>query len=544
MKRESGSADQRISGSADRRISGSAERRISGAADRRISGDTPQLLTPNSPLLTRHSPLLSLRTRLTLSFLAVIVVTAGVIVLLTNRITAERFTTMVSAGGRAYAQRLAPTFAAYYAQTGSWEGVEALLADYNPTEATASGNGGGGRGGMMQGAGGNESPRGMHGMMYGSMMSSTIERILILDANDRVVADSDPQAAFSLTPAVLSKSVPLTVNGQQVGALIVASALGDLNAGQHEFLQQVNRLVLLTATLAGLAVLVIGHFEARRLTAPVRALAAAAHRIAAGDLTQRIPPAGAEELVEMATAFNTMAARLEEQQSLRHRAMADIAHELRTPLSVLQIDLESLEDGLVEPTPSVIAGLQIEVVHLKRLVEDLRTLSLADAGELRVELQPLDAGELAHDVAGRVQTAARERGITLTVNLPDAALPVQGDPQRLAQVLLNLLTNALHYTPAGGVITVSATRQGQEVWLSVSDTGAGIHAADLPYVFERFYRADPSRAQDNGGSGLGLAIVRSLVAVHGGRVWAASREGQGSTFTVALPLTPTPLGKP
>jgi signal transduction histidine kinase len=135
-----------------------------------------------------------------------------------------------------------------------------------------------------------------------------------------------------------------------------------------------------------------------------------------------------------------------------------------------------------------------------------------------------------------VQVAARERDITLTVNLPDAALPIQGDPQRLAQVLLNLLTNALHYTPTGGAITVGATRHDHEVWLRVADTGAGIPTANLPYVFERFYRTDTSRASDKGGSGLGLAIVRSLVAVHGGRVWVESREGQGSTFTVALPL--------
>jgi len=516
-----------------------AKKRKNGSANRQVSDDNPQLLTRNSQLLIPNSPFLrpaSLRTRLTLSFLAVIVVTAGVIVLLTNRITAERFTTMISAGGHAYALRLAPAFAAYYEQTGSWKGVETLLANYSPTEIATSGTGGAGRGGM--GPGGNTSPRGMHGMMNGSMMNSTVERILILDANNRVVADSDPEAtSFSLTPAALSKGVPLNVNGQQVGTLIVASALGDLTTGQHEFLQQVNRLVLLAAALAGLAVLVISRFEARRLTAPVQALADAAHRIAAGDLAQRIPVAGAEELVEMATAFNTMAARLEEQQALRHQAMTDIAHELRTPLSVLQIDLESLEDRLVEPTPAVIAGLQTEVVHLKRLVEDLRTLSLADAGELRVELQPLDAGELVREVVARIESAAHDRGITLTTTLPDGALPIQGDPQRLAQVLLNLLTNALHYTPAGGVITVSATRESQEAWLSVTDTGAGIPAADLPYIFERFYRTDPSRAPDNGGSGLGLAIARSLVAVHGGRVWAESREGQGSAFTMALPLS-------
>jgi len=478
----------------------------------------------------------SLGARLTLSFLAIIVVTAGVIVLLTNRIMVNRFTYMVSNAGQAYARRLAPRFTAYYVRNGGWSGVETLLAEEVPSAAPASGNNGQvGRGGAHEPSG-NLAPRGMRGMMNGAMMVNDVERIVLYDADHNVVADSDPDAApLSLRPAAFEKGASIVVDNQVVGVLIVASALGDFTARQNEFLQQVNGLVLLVAGLVGLVVLFIGRLEARRLSAPVRALAAAAQSIAAGDLAQRVPDAGVAELSEMASAFNTMAVRLEEQQQLRRQAMADVAHELRTPLSVLQIDLESLEDGLVQPTPEVVAGLQAEVAHLNRLVEDLRTLSLADAGELRIELQPLDLGELAREATARVQGAARERGVALTVTPAAVPLPVRGDPQRLAQVLLNLLSNALQHTPDGGSIAVTAARQDTEARIVVTDTGEGIPAEDLPYVFERFYRVDPARARENGGSGLGLAISRSIVAAHGGRLWAESVKGEGSAFTLALP---------
>lgn len=482
----------------------------------------------------------SLGTRLTLSFLAIIVVTAGVIVLLTNRIMVNRFTYMVSGAGQAYARRLAPRFTAYYVRNGGWAGVETLLAEEAPPVADTPGGGQAGRNGARE-APGDLPPRGMHGMMNNAMLNGDVERIVLFDADHNVVADSDPDAApLALRPEAFERGASIVVDDQVVGVLVVASALGDFTARQNEFLQQVNGFVLLAAGLVGLVVLVLGRFEARRLSAPVRALAAAAQSIAGGDLAQRVPDAGVAELSEMAAAFNMMAARLEEQQMLRRQAMADVAHELRTPLSVLQIDLESLEDGLVEPTPEVVAGLQAEVVHLNRLVEDLRTLSLADAGELRIEMQPLDLAELARDVTARVQGVARERGIALAVTTPDVPLTVLGDSQRLAQVLLNLLSNALQHTPDGGRITVTAARRDAEAQIVVADTGEGIPAEDLPYVFARFYRArwnrvDPARAREDGGSGLGLAISRSLVAAHNGRLWAESVEGEGSAFTLALP---------
>jgi len=283
-------------------------------------------------------------------------------------------------------------------------------------------------------------------------------------------------------------------------------------------------------------VLLVGSFQAQRIVAPVRALAEAARRIAGGDLSQRISITSRDELGEMAAAFNEMAAKLEEQRELRHRAMADIAHELRTPLSVLQIDLESIEDGLTIPTPEVIIGLQEELTLLNRLVEDLRMLSLAEAGELTMSVQPLDLAELIRATLERVRSTAREKDVSVSVDLVEPLPLVAGDDQRLAQVLINLLSNAFKHTPAGGLITVAAQQVGQMIQVAVKDTGEGIPASELPSIFERFYRADRARSRDTGGSGLGLSIARSLVEAHGGRMWVESTEGQGSTFYFTLPV--------
>jgi len=445
------------------------------------------------------------------------VATAGLVVVMANLITANRFTYMVSAAGQRHAWRLAPLFAEYYVQAGGWNGIRVLVEDWEWSS------------GPLQG----HTPPGAE-----MMFNSGDERLLLLDADGRLVADSDPQGEpVRLLPASLGKGAPILVGGQRVGTLIFASGLGRLTSYQDTFLRQVNGLMLVMGGMAALAALVIGGFQARRIVAPVRALAEAARRVASGDLSQRIPVTSQDELGEMAAAFNTMAAELERQQELRHRAMTDIAHELRTPLSVLQIELESIEDGLTAPTPEVIAGLQTDVAHLRRMVEDLRMLSLADAGELQMEMEPVEMGGLIQDVVSRVQGAAHARDVTLVARLPDTPLPVVGDAQRLGQVLLNLLSNALQHTPPAGRVTVSGQRVGEhEVHVTVQDTGEGIPAEDLPHVFERFYRTDRARSRDTGGSGLGLSITRSLVEAHGGRVWVHSTEGQGSAFTFALPL--------
>jgi signal transduction histidine kinase len=383
----------------------------------------------------------------------------------------------------------------------------------------------------MGGPGGRRMP------MMGIMMLDD-ERLLVVDANGRLAFDSGGSGeTIRLADADLAKGAPILVGDRQVGTLIVASGLGTLTSDQTDFLRQVNVLMLAAALVAGLAVLVVGSFQARRIVAPLHALAAAARRIAGGDLSQRVPVSSKDELGDVAVAFNTMASELEQQHELRRRAMADIAHELRTPLSVLQIDLESIEDGLTEPNPEVVAGLKQEVALLNCLVSDLRTLSLAESGELRLDIQPVDVRELVGNTMPRMYSAAQEKQIVLSTNLPDRPLLVAGDTQRLSQVLLNLLSNALRYTPVGGSVAITAGQVGDKVQVSVRDTGEGIPADELSLVFERFYRTDRARNRDTGGSGLGLTIARSLIEAQGGHIWAQSQEGKGSTFTFSVPVS-------
>jgi signal transduction histidine kinase len=340
--------------------------------------------------------------------------------------------------------------------------------------------------------------------------------------------------------------------------------------------------------LAGLVALIVGSLITGRVTRPLRAFKDAARRLAGGARHEplAIPPDA--ELAELATAFNSMAAELERQQQLRRQLVADIAHELRTPLSVLRVQLESLEDGIEQPTPATLASLSEEVGLLTRLVDDLRLLSLADAGQLSLAIADVDAASAAERVVRTAAARARQQGVDLGTELPDAPLTVVADPQRLAQVLGNLVENALRYTPSGGAIVVrvyadhrppttedrrlkiedsnvsadetlssildprSAVnpsvvgRRSSVVVFEVADTGPGIPPDELPEIFERFYRADKARARETGGSGLGLAIVQRLVEMQGGRIWASSAVGRGATFHVALPAAvntyaPTPL---
>ena len=462
----------------------------------------------------------SLRTRLTLSFLVAIAATAALVVLLANLITTSQFRGYVSHAGQQYAERLAPLFADHFTQNGGWNSVAELMAYVHDTN--------------RKGPPGAPGPKNM--MPRSGMVEPEGERLLLVDADGNVIADSRSGMPVPGNLAFnLDKGAAIVVDEQQVATLLVYSGLGRLSAAQESFLRQVNLLLIAAGSLAVLGVLMVGSLQARRIVKPVRALAAAAHRVAGGDLSQRIPITSDDELGEMAAAFNTMAAELEHQHELRRRAMADVAHELRTPLSVLQVQMESIEDGLTQPTPDVINGLQADVAHLSHLVEDLRVLSLADAGDLQVESEPVEVAGLVRDVVERMQGAARAARVTLEPQLPNGELHVVGDRQRLTQVLLNLLSNGLAHTPAGGLITVAAEQIDDTVYVTVQDNGEGISPDDLPHIFERFYRTDRARSRGTGGSGLGLSIAKSLAEAHGGTITVASQLGAGSTFTITLP---------
>jgi two-component system OmpR family sensor kinase/two-component system sensor histidine kinase BaeS len=304
----------------------------------------------------------------------------------------------------------------------------------------------------------------------------------------------------------------------------------------------------LSAALALAAILLgLATFFSSRLSRPLRRLTQAAQTVAAGDLQVRVGSGTVREIEELAQAFNTMTEALVRADEQRRQLTADVAHELRTPLSIIRGRLEGMQDGVYAATPEQIGVLLDKTALLERLIEDLRLLALADAGQLPLYPEPFDPALLLHDVARSFGPSAEAGGVALRVVAAD--LPeLEADPQRIGQVLGNLVSNALRYTPPGGTITLRAgwaDAHRTAVALAVSDTGCGIAPEDLPHIFERFWRADRARARGSGGAGLGLVIARRLIEAHGGQIAAQSTPGQGTTFTCTLPYhAPAPLSTP
>jgi signal transduction histidine kinase len=360
-----------------------------------------------------------------------------------------------------------------------------------------------------------------------------------------------------LDQADLAKGAPISVDGRVVGTVITPERSDFRNAPEDRYLARTDTaLGIAAAVMVGVA-LVLGLLLARLITQPVRELTNAAKKIAGGDLSQQVPVRSRDELGVLAGQFNHMSADLARATRLRQQMTADVAHDLRTPLTVIAGYLEALRDQVLKPTPERFAMMYDETQLLLRLANDLHTLSLADAGQLPLDRHPIAPCLLLERVDQTYRHTAEQSGVTIRLETNHDLPEICVDAEQIARALSNLVSNALRYTPPGGTITLSARATNDErpktkdldngtsslvlgprslVLLKVSDTGAGIGAEHLPSIFERFYRADPSRQQATGGSGMGLAIVRSIVEAHGGQVSVPSALDQGTTFTIALPV--------
>jgi histidine kinase len=309
----------------------------------------------------------------------------------------------------------------------------------------------------------------------------------------------------------------------------------DLN---ESFAQAVNQILLVAAGAALLTAVVISTFVTRRLVRPIQRMKVASERIASGEYEERVDVSGEDELSALAQSFNRMAQTLAETEERRRQLIGDVAHELRTPLANIKGVMEGLADGVLSADPATFYQVEREVTRLQRLVQDLEALSRAEAGQLMLEREPLEPTRFIEDAAARLRSQYREKEVALELQLASPLPTVSADKWRMTQVMTNLLGNALQYTPPGGRVTVTAGREKEALVVRVADTGTGISSEHLPHVFERFYRADKSRARAGGGSGIGLTIARNLVEAHGGRIWAESGgPGQGSVFTFTLPLS-------
>ncbi len=362
--------------------------------------------------------------------------------------------------------------------------------------------------------------------------------LLVADASGQIVFDTHQQRVGDhLKSDERSAATSLTSQNQTIGYMVITPGpIGNLLPPEQAFMDQVRNNLLLAGLIATVIGAGLGVAISRTLTRPLDRLATAARAIAAKDLTQRVETSGTVEVANVAHAFNDMANSLQKAEELRRNLVADVAHELRTPLSVMQGNLAAQLDGLFPLDLAETARLYDETRLLSRLVDDLRDLAQAEAGQLQLNIGAIDLTYVIESTAEAFNALASEKQIDLSLDVPAQLPQVKADSARVAQVLRGLVTNALRHTPANGRITISAVMMDKQVGVSVQDTGDGLAASEVPHVFERFWRGDKSRARETGGSGLGLAIAKQLIEAQGGSIGVESAIGQGSRFWFTLPV--------
>jgi len=447
----------------------------------------------------------SLAVKLTLAFLFVGLIGAVLVAVIVRQRTQAEFDRFIqSRNGTALAERLAD----YYQENGGWEGVERVLRPDQP------GGVGPGQGYFAQG----------------------LTFVLIGPDGNVIIGGRVENIGKPIPKSDLKDATAIEVNGEIVGWVLPRSSPfpSGIISPEMAFLMNVNQAALLSALAAVGVALVLGGLLAYTLTRSLRELTVATQKVAGGDLGYQVQVRSKDELGELATSFNQMSADLAHANQLRRQMTADIAHDLRSPLSVILGYTEALNDSKLEGTPEIYDVMYKEAGHLSHLIDDLRTLSLADAGELPFNMGAVAPGELLEEIGRAYKQKADLKSITLKVTVPEYTPGIIVDPNRMVQVMGNLMSNALRYTPDKGEIVLGATTKDDTVELYVQDNGSGIVAEDLPHIFDRFYRTDESR-QHNGETGLGLAIAKSLVEAQGGSISVESATGRGTTFYITFP---------
>lgn len=445
----------------------------------------------------------SITVKLLLAFLAVSMLSVVLIVLSARWVTENEFRSFLFNQNR---NNIITALADFYGTNGSWTGIEnaALIPDRASTPRFSAGSG---------------------------------RFFSLVDTSGRVVlAGSGDQVGDLLPQSVIQNGNPIKVNGRIVGTMITRQPTIRVNPAETAFLDRVRQIVTISAIGVIAVGLLLAFLFSRTLTRPIRELTAATRAVSAGQLEQEVPVHSRDELGELALSFNRMNAALATSTGLRRQMTADIAHELRTPVSVILGHAEAVHEGVMEPSLETFEIIRDEAERLDSLIEDLRTLSRADAGELPIEFQPVSPARLLERVQAIYKPRAAQKNIGVSLHLGSDLPEISADQGRMVQVLSNLVDNALLYTPEGGQISLSAHVVNKDLEIRVQDTGPGIAGNELERVFERFYRSDPSRQRNEGGSGLGLAIARSIVEKHNGRIWAESKPGEGTTMVIHLPI--------
>lgn len=394
----------------------------------------------------------------------------------------------------------------YYDQRGSWEGVQELI------------------------------PRGPMPMPMGQGMMSPVGDIVLLDARFNVlIGGRGFHIGDRLPQSQQIDAIPVESNDRVVGYVVLRSDTFREQPWETAFLERLTQTLFIGSIAIVSIAVVLGLFLARSLTNPLQQLTKATRMVAAGNLDVTVDVSSQDELGELAQAFNTMNQKLAEARDLRRQMTADIAHELRTPVSVILGYADGLKENVIPPTEETFDLIQEQAEQLEHLIEDLRTLTRAEAGELALDLAPTDPVPLVKRLISAYEPQAVRQEVTLTLDVIEPVPQIFIDTDRVRQILSNLIANALQYTPAEGHINIHVASTNEEVEFTITDSGPGISEEDLDRIFERFYRRDQSRSRDTGGSGLGLSIAKSLVERQGGRIAVESQPGKGSSFHVAFP---------
>lgn len=452
-----------------------------------------------------------MRLKLILSFCLVVLVSIAAVVLVARQGTAEAVRGFMYRGGMTGSEELVSALEDYYTANGSWQGVESLF-----------------------------SGSGMHGMGHGqgqASMGMMSQRMRLADATGNLVYDSSAESPNgSLTQAEQESAILLSDGQQTIGYFVAEGGMNFTSQQEANLVSRLTRAGLSAALIGGGLALILALFLSYRLLAPIRQLTRAAETLSRGDLSQRVNITGKDELAQLGISFNSMAAELQRAGEVRRSMTADIAHELRTPLAVQRANLEALQDGVYPLTPEQLQPVLEQNLLLTRLVDDLRSLALAEAGQLALERVPSDLAALTSRMVERFFAQAEADGVRLELQAQPGLPLITIDPGRVEQIITNLLSNALRHTPAGGKIELNVYRQAETLLLSLRDSGPGIPPESLSRIFERFYRADRARSRAEGGSGLGLAIARQFAEAHGGTLTAANHPEGGAVFTLRLPL--------
>ncbi len=468
--------------------------------------------------------------KLTGTILLVVAVCISLMAIMVNLITTSEFTRYVSQSNMSRIQDIANSIGDYYNTDKNWTGI---------------------------------------GEVIDTLVWSGNARIVVADNAGVIVGDSENEWISEYSSTVgLANGTPVIASGTEVGEVFVlTSTQGNgqgsghmggqgehwvqstdnsdtfLDTTQQDFLEQVNRAIWISAIIGIAVALILGFLLTQYLINPIKALTSGARNITGGNLGYRVKVSSGDEIGELTQTFNTMASRLEASEQTRKQLLADIAHELKTPLTVIGGTVDGIMDGVFNPDREHLGTIKEQTTMLTHLIADLRDISLAETGQLKLEKSRCDISELVSQSVMQFEKSASEKGIHLQVDTSSSVPELLIDPSRIKQVINNLLTNAIRHTPANGTISISIENRDKNehfnkkhVLISVCDTGEGIPSEHLPHIFDRFYRAKSARSRNDGGSGLGLAIAGQMVQAHGGNIRAESELGKGSTFFIALPV--------